>query len=215
MEKHIQKYLITVITPTILRPELKLLCDLIDKANEELGNIQHLVMVDKEMLTEEDGKLMDSIENRYRELIRVHKIKLGNDFGNAARKVAYPFIKGKYVINIDDDMDLPINDLFNKFCELLVMKKESHDLIIFPALRGGVRFFNIPAGKCKTVSCQYFYKPVIKKKKMIWKEGTEYTQDGDFLEEIMGLTTPYYWDTEKPLIRVDNASRGLRQTTKL
>lgn len=215
MEKHIQKYLITVITPTILRPELKLLCDLIDEANKELGNIQHLVMIDKEVITEEDNKLLESIDNRYREMIRVHKTKLGNDFGNTARKVAYPFIKGKYCINIDDDMDLPINDLFNRFCELLVMKKESHDLIIFPALRNGVRFFNIPAGKCKTVSCQYFYKPVIKKKKMIWKEGTEYTLDGDFLEEIMEITTPYYWDSEQPLVKVDYISRGERKVTKL
>jgi hypothetical protein len=215
MEKHIQKYLITVITPTILRPELKLLCDYIDNANKELGNIQHLVMVDKEILTEEDEQLLSSIRNKDREINMVFKEKPYNDYGNLARATAYPFIKGRYVINVDDDMDLPINDLFNKFCELLVMKKEHHDLIIFPALRGGVRFFNIPAGKCRTVSCQYFYKPIIKKKKMIWKEGTEYTLDGDFLEEIMGLTTPYYWDTEKPLIRVDNASRGLKQVTKL
>ena len=215
MEKHIQKYLITVITPTILRPELKLLCDYIKTANEELGNIQHLVMVDKKVINEEDNKLLESIESMDRELIRVHKTIEGNDFGNTARKVAYPFIKGKYVINIDDDYVTLNAGLKSEFCELLVMKKENHDLIIFPALRGGIRFFNIPAGKCKTVSCQYFYKPVIKKKKMIWKESSEYTQDGDFLEEIMSLTTPYYWDTDKPLIRVDNASRGLRQTTKL
>lgn len=214
MEKHIQKYLITVITPTILRPELKELCKYIDRENKELGNIQHLVMIDKEIIDKEDNKLLESIENRDRELIRVHKTVKGNDYGNAARKVAYPFIKGKYVINIDDD-DLPINDLFNKFCELLVVHNEKHSLIVFPALRGGVRFFNIPAGKCKTVSCQYFYKPVIKKKKMIWKEGTEYTQDGDFLEEIMGLTPAYYWETEMPLIKVDYISRGERKVTKL
>jgi len=214
MEKHIQKYLITVITPTILRPELKLLCDLIKTANEELGNIQHLVMVDKKVINEEDNKLLESIESMDRELIRVHKTIEGNDFGNTARKVAYPFIKGKYVIMIDDD-DLPINNLFDKFCELLVMKKENHNLIIFPALRGGVRFFNIPAGKCKTVSCQYFYKPVIKKKKMIWKESTEYTQDGDFLETIMGLTEPYYWESEQPLVKVDFISRGQRKVTRL
>ena len=214
MEKHIQKYLITVITPTILRPELKLLCDYIDKENKELGNIQHLVMIDKEVITEEDNKLLESIDNRYREMIRVHKTKLGNDFGNTARKVAYPFIKGKYVINIDDD-DLPINDLFNKFCELLVVHNEKHSLIIFPALRAGTRFFNKPAGKCLTVSCQYFYKPVIKRKKMIWKEGNEYTQDGDFLEEIMSLTTPYYWESEQPLVKVDYISRGERKVTKL
>lgn len=214
MEKHIQKYLITVITPTILRPELKLLCDLIKTANEELGNIQHLVMIDKEIIDKEDNKLLEEIESRDRELIRVHKTVKGNDYGNAARKVAYPFIKGKYVINIDDD-DLPINDLFNKFCELLVVHNEKHSLIVFPALRGGLRFFNIPAGKCKTVSCQYFYKPVIKKKKIIWKEGNEYTQDGDFLEEIMELTPAYYWETEMPLIKVDYISRGERKVTKL
>ena len=214
MEKHIQKYLITVITPTILRPELKLLCDYIDKENKELGNIQHLVMIDKEIIDNEDNKLLESIENRDRELIRVHKTVKGNDYGNAARKVAYPFIKGKYVINVDDD-DLPINDLFNKFCELLVVHNEKHSLIVFPALRGGIRFFNKPAGKCKTVSCQYFYKPVIKKKKIIWKEGNEYTQDGDFLETIMELTTPYYWDSEQPLVKVDYISRGERKVTKL
>ena len=214
MEKHIQKYLITVITPTILRPELKLLCDYIDKENKELGNIQHLVMIDKEVIDKTDNKLLESIENRDRELIRVHKTVKGNDYGNAARKVAYPFIKGKYVINVDDD-DLPINDLFNKFCELLVVHNERHSLIIFPALRAGLRFFNIPAGKCKTVSCQYFYKPIIKKKKIIWKEGNEYTQDGDFLEEIMGLAPAYYWETEMPLIKVDYISRGERKVTKL
>ena len=214
MEKHIQKYLITVITPTILRPELKLLCDYIDKENKELGNIQHLVMIDKEIIDKEDNKLLEKIENRDRELIRVHKTVKGNDYGNAARKVAYPFIKGKYVINVDDD-DLPINDLFNKFCELLVVHNEKHSLIIFPALRAGLRFFNIPAGKCKTVSCQYFYKPIIKKKKIIWKEGNEYTQDGDFLETIMELTTPYYWDSEQPLVKVDYISRGERKVTKL
>jgi len=214
MEKHIQKYLITVITPTILRPELKLLCDLIKTANEELGNIQHLVMIDKDIIDKEDNKLLEKIESRDRELIRVHKTVKGNDYGNAARKVAYPFIKGKYVINIDDD-DIPINELFNKFCELLVVHNEKHSLIVFPALRGGLRFFNIPAGKCKTVSCQYFYKPVIKKKKIIWKEGTEYTQDGDFLEEIMELTPAYYWETEMPLIKVDYISRGEKKVTKL
>ena len=214
MEKHIQKYLITVITPTILRPELKELCKYIDRENKELGNIQHLVMIDKEIIDKEDNKLLESIENRDRELIRVHKTVKGNDYGNAARKVAYPFIKGKYVINVDDD-DLPINDLFNKFCELLVVHNEKHSLIVFPALRGGLRFFNIPAGKCKTVSCQYFYKPVIKKKKIIWKEGNEYTQDGDFLEEIMELTPAYYWETEMPLIKVDYISRGERKVTKL
>ena len=214
MEKHIQMYLITVITPTILRPELKELCKYIDRENKELGNIQHLVMIDKEIIDKEDNKLLESIENRDRELIRVHKTVKGNDYGNAARKVAYPFIKGKYVINVDDD-DLPINDLFNKFCELLVVHNEKHSLIVFPALRGGLRFFNIPAGKCKTVSCQYFYKPVIKKKKIIWKEGNEYTQDGDFLEEIMELTPAYYWETEMPLIKVDYISRGERKVTKL
>lgn len=214
MEKHIQKYFITVITPTILRPELKLLCDYIDNANRELGNIQHLVMVDKEILTEEDEQLLSSIRNKDREINMVFKEKSYNDYGNLARVTAYPFIKGKYVINIDDD-DIPINDLFNKFCELLIIHNERHSLIIFPALRGGVRFFNIPAGKCKTVSCQYFYKPIINKKEMKWLSGNNYDLDGDFLEMIMGETTPFYWETEKPLVKVDFISRGERKITKL
>ena len=199
----------TIITPTLLRDSLIKTCKSIE--NQKYKNWEHIVVVDlpKEKVS---NWRIQSIAHPQRKIILLQNNC--NDFGNTPRLIAYNYVTGDLVMYLDDDdyyihKNEPFQTLVNYFNNHF-KDKPLPNLGIFPARRLEQRFFNFPPQVNRTMSCQYFHKPVIKGLPIQWRvvDRKSYVSDWQFLHSVLRKTVPTKIAIEKELVCVNKISRG-------
>ncbi len=222
----------SVITPTILRPQLFKTCVSVRENCNAGDYVQHIVIVDKSYgkLLETDKTLLDRCMQLETSCYKVdivfsNKRQKLNDSGNMARHLAYQYIDSNttYVMLLDDDDELA-NNTFLRLTKFAVTAppvfsynaeewdREAYtmpDVIVFPCLRDGSLFFHKPARSFHTVSCQYVFRPVIHGQKMQFPPDVGYTQDGAFLDMVMAAAKNVFYCEGDYLSIVKYISAGL------
>lgn len=191
----------SIITPTILRPSLKKLCESLDA--QTFTNWQHHVVVDR--IVPADGPLtvLDeiSIKQRY-----IYFCEIEHDnFGNSCRHKVWEYTMGQYLVYCDDD---------NGFCHDEALSDLAHaiedadfpDWGVVPMWRHGRPFFNDPPRSCFVDTGNLFVKREIGQ----WPDGPEYTMDGLFVEELQRHPEYVYkaLPNVRPVINMPYSSEG-------
>jgi SAM-dependent methyltransferase/glycosyltransferase involved in cell wall biosynthesis len=190
----------TVITATILRPSLKTACRRLEA--QTYKNWEHIVMIDTP-----GADIPEWLPHPQRK-IRVCPIP-HNNVGNSCRSNAWPLITGDYVIYLDDD-----NHYHSRSLALLaeaIMRMSPHpEWGVFPMARMGKIFFNVPPGKNKTDTGQFFHKPIVRGIEIRYLPINDYAADGEMVEKLSRICKPAIINPEIPLINMPVRSFGLR-----
>lgn len=202
-----QQIKFSIITPSINRKELKKTIKSID--SQSYQNWEHLVY-------------FDGIKTRYKNTDRRTFVttEKTNNFGNTQRYLASLAAKGDYIMYIDDDDFYCNKEAFKKIAEF-ILENNYPVFGIFPALRFGKVFLNIPPALSRTVSCQFFHKAITEtdlgRTNLFWKDpetsADQYALDGKFINE---LEREYGYTVLRgePLVSVDFISRGNYEPSK-
>ena len=169
-------------------------------------------MIDRDVssIEPEEHAMMRRLKKPYRKFVYVARSPRNNDAGNTARRRAFKYVEGDYILNLDDDDTMMVDNAFHTLGDFLEDMKRP-DFVLFPCFRDGQIFFNTPAGKHQTVSCQYVYKPIINEKEMRWLDQENYDCDGDFLEYILDNSQHSLSLGCDPLTKVEHISQGKRE----
>ena len=163
----------TIVTPTICRPSLLRLCGSIDTQTQ--ADWEHLVVVDmpRGSLTKSQREIIASIpsvQNRsFFYCDRRH-----NNYGHTCRHQIWEHIKGDYILYLDDD------DYFADSIGLKALDSVTEPWAVFPVLRHGKLFFNLPPGVGNTGTGMFIHKKEIGR----WPDSDSYEADGTFIEEL-------------------------------
>lgn len=119
--------------------------------------------------------------NRDFEHIIVPDVQHYNDYGHSVRRDAVRNAQGEYILYIDDD-----DSIIPQGVELILKGLELNNypnFMIFPCLREGEVFFNIPPGFCRTTSIQYAHKRIINNELISFDSGG-YGEDSKWIEKM-------------------------------
>lgn len=206
----------TIITPTIGRTTLYKTIESIQ--NQTYTNFQHIILADgqrelgnagftRTLYIQNDIKLRIYDKGEI-ELIFTHNT---NNFGNTQRHIAWYLAQGDYILYLDDDDYYSDPTALEQIANALE-KDDYPELLVFPALRQGQVFFNLPPGFCRTVSCQYAHKVKDKEGNPIqWPNTYEGNQDyGIDSNFVQSLNDKYGFVAlaTNPLVTVDFISKG-------
>jgi glycosyltransferase involved in cell wall biosynthesis len=186
----------TVITPTILRPTLALTCESIGRQTN--GDWQHVVVVDLPA-SEYCHRLheLTSLDDPRR--VFAFCGERHNDFGNTCRRSAWELAQGEYVLYLDDDDHLADDGVFRE------LERVTYPWAVFPALRHGERFFNLPPGLNRTGTAMFIAKREICQ---FIKGKNEYAADG-LLVERLAANFPYQaLEQSRPLCVIPESHYG-------
>jgi glycosyltransferase involved in cell wall biosynthesis len=189
--------LLSVITPTILRPSLKETCRSID--DQGFSDYEHIVMVDR---PNENLSAINDLRSDKRLFIpcaRAH-----NDFGNSCRHAAFDLAKGDYLFHLDDDDSLAPHALA---AIAAAIERHPPAWILFPAKVYGERWLK-PPGKGNTVSCQFCYR---KDTGLRWPDNANYCADGELVEALLKIAPPMVLDIPECLAIVDKSRYGAEE----
>jgi GT2 family glycosyltransferase len=128
--------------------------------------------------------------------------------GNTCRFDAYPLITGDYVLYLDDDNHYHIRSRALLADAILRMDKRPN-WGIFPMMRLGRRFFNMPPGVNQTDTGQFFHRPVIRRRPIRFPDVNLYNADGMFVEQLKKYCEPAFVDPGIPLVNMPIRSFGL------
>ena len=163
----------TIVTPTICRQSLSRLCASTDSQTQ--ADWEHLIVIDmpQESLTKDHRRVIESIPSKpnrsYFYCDRNH-----NNYGHTCRHQIWEQAKGDYIVYVDDD------DYFADKDALKALDAVSEPWAVFPVLRHGKLFFNIPPGSWKTGTGMFMHKREIGR----WPDSDSYDADGSFVEEL-------------------------------
>lgn len=186
----------TIITPTINRTTLRQTCDSID--SQEFQEWEHLVI--------SDG--VDVARNRYKQDPRrgITITPKTNNYGNSQRHLASQLAKGRYILYLDDD-DYYITPKALTLIHDHIEVNDSPPFGVFPATRMNARFFHIPPGASRTVSCQFWVK-----RGNYWPDvranDQDYGVDGRYIEKLQKRYGASVLDCEE-LVEVNRISKGV------
>jgi len=190
----------TIITPTIQRESLIECCKSVDC--QYYTHWEHIVMVDRDPLNEELFKQIRTgpfTQRRVYKCAREHR-----NTGNTCRHNAYKYAFGRYVIYLDDDnkfeSDRPLFDIFNALQDKVWPK-----VGLFPIVRQGARFINIPP-RLNTVDTANV---VIQTSIAQWPDRPEYNADGLFIEMLVREHSYVAFPEVEPIINNPRQSLGL------
>ncbi|SRR6266496_3014892 len=162
----------SILTPTLLRPTLKRLCDSIDSQTCE--DYEHIIIIDCEV-TEERKKILASLSpNNRRRVIRCitpHE----KDFGNCARREGFDLANGDYILQIDDDDHYADSAVFE------TLKCVTKPWAIFPVLAFGKRCHRKPPAIGLTGSAMFMYR---RDTGLKFPDNRDYSADGQLVEEL-------------------------------
>ena len=160
-------------TPTVCRQSLLRLCRSIDSQTQ--SDWEHLVVFDipGDRLTKDQRQVVTCIpskQNRsYFYCDRKH-----NNYGHTCRHQIWEHAKGDYILYLDDD------DYFADRDALKELDSVTEPWAVFPVLRHGKVFFNLPPGVSKTGTGMFIHKREIGR----WPDSELYDADGSFVEEL-------------------------------
>lgn len=189
----------SIIIPTIFR----------DTLQRTLDSIEIQSHPDYEVIVIYDGvetpELKTVAEGYETDKVKVHFTgEKSGDWGHTPRKIAWDLVTGDYILYMDDD-DWFINDTMAVIAKELGDKRPEWG--VFPALRMGEIFHNLPPAASMTTSIQHFHKKFDSEGNEIrWMSGW-YGKDGEWIEEMKKKYEPYILDTE-PLVRVEEIHHG-------
>lgn len=193
MEKDI---FFTIITPTINRTTLIQTCDSIDA--QECKEWEHLII--------SDGCAVTHISKANEEKRRIVITPRTNNYGNSQRHLGSQLAKGKYLLYLDDD-DYYITPKALVRIKNHIVRSNHPPFGVFPALRLNQRFFHIPPGASRTVSCQFFVSYGHK-----WTEveanDQDYGVDGRYIQSLVDQYGASILECEE-LVEVNRISKGI------
>lgn len=140
---------LSIITPTLVRPTLKRLCESIDAQTNT--DWEHIVMVDVPLVFDKIKR--DTVESLTKHPRRKF-VRCGqkhDDYGNTCRWNAFAKASGDYIIYLDDDDYLADERVFETLATVTA------PWAIFPIMRCGERWFKDPPGLYKTGSGMFIY----------------------------------------------------------
>jgi hypothetical protein len=136
---------------------------------------EHLIVVDmpSDSLTKDHRKVLASIPSKQN---RSHFYcdKKHSNYGHTCRHQIWGHAKGDYILYIDDD------DYFADRGSLGVLDSVTEPWAVFPILRHGRVFFNLPPGLEKTGTGMFMHRKEIGR----WPDSDLYEADGLFVEEL-------------------------------
>lgn len=189
----------SILTPTILRPTLKRLCDSID--SQSCKDYEHVVIVD--CVPDAEGQaLLKEIEHPNRVILMNPNAPHPCDFGNNARRYGFGYAQGDYILQLDDDDYYADSEVFE------TLKCVTRIWAIFPVLAYGRRCHRKDPGRHKTGSAMFMYR---RDTGLKFEDSTEYSADGNLVEE---LKKRYVWqslDDIRELVIYEKANRGRTQ----
>lgn len=196
----------SIITPTLLRPTLRRLCDSIDKQTNT--SWEHVIQVDKPVnsLTADERTLISAIQanekcesgqRTFHFCDRNHK-----NFGNTCRGFAFDRAKGDYICDIDDD------DYYADERVLQTLECVTKPWAIYPVLSRGKREHRNPPGKGLTGSAMFIYR---RDTGIKFEPNDHYAADGEVVERLKKLYPYDSLDRERELVIYPWANHGMEQ----
>lgn len=191
----------SIITPTILRPSLKKLCESLD--TQTFTRWHHLLAVDRILRIDDPPTILDdlSIKQRYIYFCETEH----RNFGNSCRHKAWEYTVGRYVLFIDDDNTLCHDEALSDLAGA-IENADFPDWGIVPMWRHGRPFFTDPPRSCHVDTGNLFVKRDIGQ----WPDGPDYTMDGIFIEELQRHPEYIYkaLPNVRPVINMPYSSEG-------
>jgi glycosyltransferase involved in cell wall biosynthesis len=140
----------SIITPTLVRPTLRRLCDSISA--QTVQDWEHIVMVDTPLVTQPAKRaIIDALPKDPRR--RVFRCGTSHkDYGNTCRWNAWEKVRGDYVLYIDDD------DWYADDKVLETLNQVTAEWAIFPCTRRGEYYLADPPGIMRTGSNMFMHK---------------------------------------------------------
>lgn len=184
----------SIITPTIQRDSLRRCCASVDR--QSYSEWEHIVMVDDNVL---DRNLLSSLRHQNRSFGM--SMKRHANFGNTPRHNAWRRATGDWVIYLDDDNYLADDHVLG---DLAVTLSTVPYWAVFPIRRHDHLFFNDPPGNCAVDTANM----VIRREIAQWPEGTDYTMDGLFCEELRAKYPYTAFPQMRPIIVVEASNHG-------
>jgi glycosyltransferase involved in cell wall biosynthesis len=186
----------SIITPTLVRPTLKRLCDSIDAQTNQ--SWEHIIMVDVPLVFDKNkSNIVESMSNDPRRKFfrcgQPHK-----NYGNTCRWNAFDKASGDYIIYLDDDDYLADDKVFE------TLEQVTKLWAIFPIMRCGNLWFCDPPGMCKTGSGMFIYRRFLGLK---YPDNDHYCADGELCEQLKAF--PYQsLGHERPLMIYEQRGLG-------
>ena len=187
----------TIVTPTICRRSLLRLCGSIDSQTQ--SDWEHLVVIDipRHNMGRDQREVLGSISSRdnrsYFYCDRKH-----NNYGHTCRHQVWERAKGDYILYVDDDDYLADKDV------LRALDSVTKPWAVFPVLRYGEVFFNLPPGYGKTGTGMFIHKREIGR----WPDSDSYETDGSFVEELR-QRYDYQVVDSRPMVILPKSSCGI------
>ncbi|MDE1871758.1 MAG: glycosyltransferase family 2 protein [Candidatus Micrarchaeota archaeon] len=185
----------SVITPTLDRASLAVCLRSLDR--QTFDSWEHIVWLDAEIASSH----LEQMNSGKRSVV-VPGMRF-NDFGNTPRNLAWQFASGDWIIYLDDDNRLADKDALQRIHDCLAAAGEPN-VGIFPIIRHGVRFFNLPPRLCFFDTANM----VVKREIGRWPAGPEYVMDGLFIERLVAEYSYVAFPECAPTICVPVSSEG-------
>lgn len=163
----------SIVTPTICRSSLVRLCQSIDRQTQT--DWEHLVVIDmpQKSMNGEQKAVLRTIGTRANRSVSYCEKKHKN-FGHTCRHHIWEKVKGGYIFYIDDDDYLADAEVLRE------LDAVTEAWAVFPILRHGKRFFNLPPACGGTGTGMFIHK----KETGRWPNMDAYEADGKFVEEL-------------------------------
>lgn len=190
----------TIVTPTICRQSLLRLCASIDSQTQ--SDWEHLIIVDipHDSLTKDHRQVIASIPSKQNRSCFYCDRKHSN-YGHTCRHQIWEHARGDYILYVDDD------DYFADRDALKVLDSVTEPWAVFPVLRHGEVFFNLPPGLSRTGTGMFIHKREIGR----WPDSNLYEADGAFVEELKQSYRYQVVDT-RPVVVLPKNSYGISNT---
>lgn len=191
----------SILTPTLIRPTLKRLCDSIDIQTN--GDYEHIVIIDCVVTPEKKAILDGIVPNPRRKFITCSEAgRHPKDFGNKARREGYDIAQGEYILQIDDDDYYADAGVFETLT--CVVEKWA----VFPVLARGIRCHPPKPALGQTGSAMFMYR---RDTGMKFPDNLDYSADGQLVEQLKKNFPYQSLDDSRELVIYPQANEGREQ----
>lgn len=175
----------SIITPSIVRSTLNLLCKSIDCQTNQ--DYEHLIIVDipKNQLTEEQYIRLSELSPKQR-IVLFCGMRHQN-CGNTCRYNGTKLARGNYIYYVDDD------DFIADDHVLETLNQVTEEWAIFPVNACGRMIYSDPPGMCRTTTGGF----LLRRGLIDWPDVPNYETDGMVVEELLRRGVPYQRITDR------------------
>jgi glycosyltransferase involved in cell wall biosynthesis len=189
----------SIITPTLIRPTLKRLCDSIDTQTNQ--DWEHVIVVDCPV-TSQKKEILLSLGDDPRRKILTCRTRHPKDYGNTARREAFDSARGEYILQIDDDDYYADSGVFE------TLTRVTETWAIFPVLAYGEICHRDPPGINLTGSAMFMYRRDTGCK---FPANRDYSADGQLVEELKLKYKYQSLSDVRPLVVYEQANHGMEE----